>query len=285
VSLAPQHPRRFAFIIFIFLLSFSGLLIAEDNTPANENPCQLVLVGSVPSRPTVSGATDTTQCGVVEMEYGMERQWEGEGIHHDDLTGGLRFGITPNLDFHWDSSDYMAVVGNEDSHYGFGDTWLGLKYRLSRQTRHVPSFGVFYTAKVPSASAVLGGTGRVDHSLAVLMSKDVHRLHFDFNVAPQLNGRPGASGFDHNTRFSLASYLPLSKRLTLVTEEYGFTLLNSATPAFASTMAGFTYQVSPRFVLDSGVDVGVTSYAPRKRVFVGVTYAVANVYNWVRPPR
>lgn len=68
-------------------------------------------------------------------------------------------------------------------------------------------------------------------------------------------------------------------------EPYGYTLLNQSTPAFASTMAGVVCQIEPRLFLDSGVDFGITSAAPEKRAFVGVTYAIANVYSRLRPNR
>jgi len=278
------HALRAAGILLALLL-FAEFLYAQETSEAGESSCESTIIASVPSRPTVSNGTDTTQCGVLELEYGLERQWQGEGVRNDDFSGGLRFGITPRLDFHWASADFLGVSDAAGTHRGFGDTWLGLKYRLSRQSRYVPSFGMFYSAKVPSASAVLGGSGRVDHAISVLVSKDVRRLHFDFNVIPQLAGRPGTSGFDHNTGFPLSSSLPLSKRFSLVTEGYGYTALNSATLAWASTMAGVTYQVKPRLLLDSGFDVGVTPYAPRQRVYFGVTYAVANLYSRMRPGR
>ena len=47
-------------------------------------------------------------------------------------------------------------------------------------------------------------------------------------------------------------------------------------------MIGFNYKVQPRFYLDTGIDFGSTDFAPRKRIFVGVTYAIANLYSWVR---
>jgi hypothetical protein len=47
-------------------------------------------------------------------------------------------------------------------------------------------------------------------------------------------------------------------------------------------MVGVTYQQNPRLVLDAGFDIGVSHDAPRKRAFVGVTYALANVYSWMR---
>ena len=239
---------------------------------------------SVPSRPTVTSATDTTQCGVVELEYGLERQWPGGGANRDDLSGGLRLGLTHNLDFHWSSSDFLHIMDGTGNRTGFGDTWLGLRYRFLGQTKHRPSLGLFYAAKIPSASAVLGlGSGQVDHSMSFLASKDLRRIHFDFNLIELLAGRQTASGFDHDTGWALATWLPLTHRLSVVVEPYGYTSLNSSSPAFASVTAGFNYKVRPRLYLDSGLDVGVTSGAPRKRVFVGITYAIANLYAWMRP--
>ncbi len=132
---------------------------------------------------------------------------------------------------------------------GFGETWLGLRYRFLKQTKHRPSLGLFYAAKVPSGSAVLGlGSGQVDHSISFLASKDIHRLHFDFNLIELLAGCATASGFDHDTGFALATWLPVTHRLSAVVEPYGYTSLNQSSPAFASAMAGFNYKVQPRLV-------------------------------------
>jgi hypothetical protein len=68
----------------------------------------------------------------------------------------------------------------------------------------------------------------------------------------------------------------------MVVEPYGYTLLNQSSPAFASTMLGFNYRVQPRLYLDTGLDVGVTHEAPQKRVYLGITYAVGNVFSWIK---
>lgn len=259
-------------------------LLTPASSPSPSEPsCFNSNVVSVPSRPTVTSATDTTQCGAVELEYGLERQWPGSGANRDDLTGGLRLGLTPKLDFHWSSSDFVHLMNADGNRTGYGDNWLGLRYRFVGQTKLRPSFGVFYDAKVPSASVALGlGSGKVDHSISVLASKDVRKLHFDFNVIQLLAGRPTTTGFDHDTGFALATWFPLTHRLTGVVEPYGYTSLNQSSPAFASTMVGCNYKVQPRLYLDSGLDLGVTHYAPQKRVYVGVTYAIANVYSEIR---
>ena len=280
-----MRSQRLAIVLTLVALFFGvALTWAQEPSSSTETFCTSKTIVSVTSRPTVANATDTTQCGVVELEYGLERQWPGSWANRDDLSGGLRLGLTPTLDFHWSSSDFLHVMDGAGDRTGFGDTWLGLKYRFLKQTKHRPSLGLFYAAKVPSASAVLGlGSGTVDHSMSFLASKDIHRLHFDFNLIELLAGRAAASGFDHDTGFALATWLPLTHRFSVVVEPYGYTSLNQSSPGFISAMIGFCYEVHPRLHLDSGLDVGVTSGAPRKRVFVGITYAVDNVYSWIRP--
>jgi hypothetical protein len=213
----------------------------------------------------------------------LERQWPGSGANRDDLSGGLRLGLTPNLDLHWSSGAFVHLMNGDGNRTGYGDNWLGLRYRFLKQAKYHPSLGLFYDAKIPSASATLGlGSGEVDHSISFLASKDVRKLHFDFNLIELLAGRPAAPGVDHDTGFALATWYPLNRRLSVVVEPYGYTLLNQSDPAWASVTLGFNYKVQPRLYLDTGLDVGVTHYAPQKRVFVGVTYAIANVYSWIR---
>ncbi|MGA8153953.1 MAG: transporter [Terriglobales bacterium] len=272
---------------------FRGLVLCLSCLPAwaqeqssSEASCFSTTIVSVPSRPTVTSAADPTQCGVVELEYGLERQWPGGGANRDDLSGGMRWGLTPNLDLHWSSTDFLHLMNGGGNRTGFGDTWLGLRYRFLKQTKHRPGMAFFYQAKIPSASVVLSlGSGRVDHQLSLLISKEIHTVDIDFNVIPLWTGRPAGSGFDQNVGFALSAAVPLTRRFGVVTEGYGGTGLNHDNPAFASTMLGFTYQAQPRLILDTGLDVGVTSGAPLKRVFVGVTYAVANLYAWMRPQR
>jgi hypothetical protein len=276
---------RQPFRTLMAVLSFSSVCASAQQTGSqSENSCLSTTVVSVPSRPTVSNGADTTQCGVVEAEYGFERQWPGGSAHRDDLSGGLRLGLTPHLDFHWASGDFWNIVDENGIRTGFGDTWLGLKYHFLTQTKHRPGLGVFYQAKVPTADENKElGSGEFDHAISFLVSKDISRVHFDFNVTPLLAGRHGTPGVDHNTGLALSFSVPLTRRLGLVGEGYGYTFLNDQTPAIASVMTGVTFQVHPCLVLDAGIDAGVTSAAPTGRVYVGVTYALRNLYSLLRP--
>lgn len=271
-------------VLFFFSLAFSlPQLHAQESDDVSHRPCNSEIISSVPSRPTVSNGADTTQCGVLEVEYGFDHEWVDTGSHFDDLSGGLRLGLTHRLDLHWASTSFLHLVSGGSAETGFGDTWLGLKYRFHDQSRRFPALGVFYQVKAPTASENKGlGTGQVDHSLSLLVSKDVSKVHFDFNVFPMFAGRVAQSGFDHNVGLALSGSFPLWHSLSCVAEGYGYSTLNQDNPAFASSMIAFTYQVNPRLILDTGLDVGVTHYAPNARFFVGITYAISNVYAWLR---
>jgi hypothetical protein len=264
------------------LLLGCAVFAPGQEEPKSSEPCTGVSVESVPSRPTVSNSTETTQCGVVEVEYGFGREWPGAGGHEDALSGGLRLGLTHNFDFHWSSDSFIKVVDAAGTRRGYGDNWLGAKYRFFSQSRHLPSVGVFYMAKIPTASVSTGlGSGKIDHFLSGLFSKRVGPASVDFNVAELFAGRPGVAGFDHHTELALSAAFPATHRLGIIAEAYGDTFLNEETPAFAAAMVAVTYKVQRRLVLDAGLDFGVTSGSPRKQVFAGITYAIANVYSWI----
>jgi hypothetical protein len=268
---------------------FALLLVGQYSVAQNDKPdppsvCWDPRVISVPSRPTVSNGAETTQCGVVEMEYGLEREWPTDALHRDDLTGGLRLGLTPKIDLHWSSADFLHVSDSSGSRTAFGDTWLGAKYHFLKQSKTLPDLAFFYQIKIPAGDVPAISSGKVDHSFSFLVSKDVKALHVDFNVIELLAGKPIGGGSDHNTGFALSGSVPILRSLSVVAEGYGSTFLNEDNPAFASTMVGFTYEVNPRLILDTGLDVGVTREAPRKRIYIGVTYAIGNVYRLAHRP-
>lgn len=230
----------------------------------------------------MTNGADPTQCGVLELEYGGERSWMGNS-HGSQFSGGIRVGITPYLDFHWTAGDFLQIADVDGDHRGYGDNWLGFSSRYLTQTTTRPSLGVMYMGKLPTGDPDRQlGSGEVDHVLSFLVSKDVQRFHFDFNVSPQWTGVAHDSQ-DRNVALSMAAMIPLTKRFTFVLEPYGQTAMNPATPAFGSLMTGGSFQVNPRFYLDGGFDTGLSAGASGSRLFFGFTVAVANVYSWVRP--
>jgi hypothetical protein len=139
-----------------------------------------------------------------------------------------------------------------------------------------------YSVKIPSADTTYGlGSGRVDHSFTFGASETVAHFNLDFNYTQFLIGKPG--GFDPNQQYAFAFSHAVYKKLQSAGEFYGQTQLNSDTPGFASSLWALTYAQSPRFVIDGGFEVGLTSGGPHRHAFAGITYSIANLYpGWRR---
>jgi hypothetical protein len=250
---------------------------SQAQAPAEPPNCFSATAGAVATRPTVSNSTATAQCGVVEVDYGFSDSILRSGDKTGVFTGAVRYGITPKLEFRWASDNLHMYQGGGQTVTGGGDNWLSGRYRLTEQKQTWASLGVMYLVKVPNASATKGfGSGYFDHLVMGMASKDLGKWHADFNFIQTFAGREH-SGYDQNTTLALAVWHPITKKWNAVNELYGSTPLNTATPWFASDFVGATYSVTPVFVLDGGVDVGLMPTAPRARLQFGMTYSVGNI--------
>lgn len=271
-----------ATVVFASSLCVPSVL-AEDivltTQPVPEESCASGPVSAKPTRPNFSYSTETTQCGVVEVDYGWTRQWPGAGEHQDFFSSGFRVGITPALDFRWGADNYISDTTGGTSVSGTGDNWLGARYRFHDQSALTPALGLVYSVKVPTASALKGlGSGYVDHAFTLIASKDFGKYHFDFNAVSTLADAP--AGFGNGTVFSLACSRPLTRRLTVVGESYGGSQPDGG--RHASVLVGTAYSVSPKLVLDSAIESGVAGSAPRKRLLLGATCAIGHISSLVR---
>jgi len=237
-----------------------------------------------PNRPTVADPADITQYGVLELEYGWDRVWPGGGVQQTVLEGLLKFGLLCDVELRWTTTSFLSQTDATGTHRTFGDNWLGPQIRLYRQTKRVPTIAFGYTVKIPSATTEDGlGSGRVDHAFTLFLSKDIAKIHFDFNATQLLIGRPQRSGFDGNWQINLAFSHAIRGKLQFTGEFYGDTELNQGTPGFASSLWALTYAVTPRLVIDGGFEAGLTSGGPHRHAFAGMTYSIANLYpGWRR---
>src|SRR5499427_5097389 len=235
-----------------------------------------------PNRPTVATPADITQYGVLEIEYGWDHSWPEHDVHVTSLGGLLKFALLCDIELRWNTTSFIRVDDDGDTQQGFGDNWLGTQIRFHRQTKRVPALALNYAAKIPSANSKEGlGSGQVDHELAMLASKDICGVHFDFNASQFWIGR-SEGGFERNNQLNLTFSFHLSGPLGFTSEFYGETELNRDTQGFASSLWALTYTISPRLVIDGGFEAGLTSGGPHRHVFVGATYSITNLYRALR---
>lgn len=226
---------------------------------------------AVPNRPTVSTTAQPVQLGVLETEWGVDA-----ASSHQDLNGLFKFGVTTNLELRFANNPMTADSGT----HGFGDVSAGLKYRLTKDHDHQPSIALMYMLKAPTAGTVLG-SGYVDNSLALLVSKDLGKHHLDYNLIANVLGM--SHGADHNFVHALAWSHPVRGAWGIDSEFSGVTQSASGAPGSAQFILSATYTARPRLVFDMGMMGRLTGPIPHAMFMAGVTYSVAELYHLARP--
>lgn len=238
----------------MFLVAFGGKALAQDELKA------------VPNRPTVSTPAQPVQPGVLEAEWGVNA-----ASSHQDINGLVKFGLTEDIELRFAPNPLTADSGTQ----GVGDTGLGFKYWFTRDSGNAPSIALMYMAKLPTAKRVLG-SGEADHSFAALLSKDLGKHHFDFNLIANLLGR-SRGGFDRSYLNALAWSHPIRGKWGVTGELSGTTSPNRFTPASAQVLASALYIVKPRMVLDVGMTARITGNIPHAAFIAGVTYSIVDL--------
>lgn len=234
---------------------------------------------SVPVRPTVTNSASTTDCGVIEADYGATLlAWPDS--HQQVLTGSVRVGITDKLDVRWAADSFNRLNPSDGvASSGVGDQNVTVRYRFMEASAKKPALAFSYTIKVPSASPEKNlGTGLADQQWTLLASKDLRKAHLDVNLGAESLGVQGSS-HDYAGTWSAALSYAFTSRFSPVAEMYSTTSLNGPNSNLVSTLWGASYKVSPRVYLDCAADLGLTSGAAKHRFIMGVTYAVGNLFN------
>jgi hypothetical protein len=246
--------------------------IELNRPPLVEDACRKREVAANATRPAWDYAASTTQCGVLEGDFGFLSQPMGGGVSQQMLVSSMRYGLTPKLDLRWGLTNHIFQGGGDSpSVQGSGDQWLGARYRFVEQGRVVPAMALLYTGKIPSANPAKGlGSGFVDHQMVFIASRDLGKSHFDFNTLGTLAG--SAQGFDGAAQFGLAVTRPITSKLSGILESYGGPQPGTA-DRFGAGFLGATYALRPQLVFDTAYTRTYTAGSPRQQVLFGFTYA------------
>jgi len=223
---------------------------------------------AVPNRPTVSTTAEPVQRGVLETEWGIDA-----ASSHQDINDLFKFGLTSNFEFRLANTPMIADSGT----HGLGVTAVGFKYRLTRDSDHLPSISLMYMLKAPTAASGLE-SGETDHSFTFLASKDLGKSHFDFNLVGNLLGTP-RGGFQHNLLNALAWSHPIRGKWGATAELSGVTAAQHGVPGSAQFLTSAIYTLKQRLVFDMGIAGRIEGEIPHAMFVAGVTYSVANLYH------
>ncbi len=244
------------------------LLFLAVDCYAQQPPVDLV---ATPNRPTVTNTAETTQYGVLELEFGIN-----SAARQQSLQGLLKFGLLRDVELDWEGNPWQH---DASVHYvGVSDNNVGFRWRFLHDAKRQPTLTVEYSAKLPTAGPV-EGSGEVDHIVTLLASKDLpRRFHVDANLGHAWLGRSGG-GFDHNWLPTTTVSYALAKKWQLAMEFSGATRANAATPAVTQNLWAVSYTLRPRLVLDSAAQFRITGNVPRVVYLGGFTYSIADLYH------
>jgi hypothetical protein len=231
----------------------------------------VVPLTATPNRPTVTNTAETTQFGVLEIEFGISA-----AARQQSFQGLLKFGLLRDVELDWAGNPWQH---DAPLHYvGVSDNNVGFRWRFLHQAQRRPTLTVQYSTKLPTAGP-REGSGEVDQIVTLLASKDLPaHFHFDANLSREWLGRPGG-GIDHNWLPDFTLAYSLTEKWGIAMEFSGATRANAFTPGVIQNLRAVGYTVRPRLVLDSAVQFRLTGNVPHVAYVGGFTYSIADLYH------
>jgi hypothetical protein len=233
-----------------------------------------------PSRPTGATPADIQKAGVLQLEFGLDADFDAEEFRNQQTTPlMLRFAATGRLLLSFQFEAVKSQVDRTGGRMtGVGDAWLGVQVVTLKESGRHPAFAFAYDAKLPTASEMKGlGSGRVDHKAELLISKQFGGFNLDFNAAYLNVGRKDSGRRADGGLAALALSYTFGNHFGVVGELSGQSV-ELTKPRGIYPLGALTYQVNRRLRFDTGLRFGIGAEAPRIAVVAGFTVGVADMY-------
>jgi hypothetical protein len=233
----------------------------------------------VPSRPTVSEPADIQRVGVLQLEFGLEAEFDAKEFRNQQTTPlELRFAALSRLLLSFLLETVKSQVDRTDGRMtGVGDAIVGLQGVAFKRTGY-PTFAFAYHSKLPTASKEKElGNGRVDHKAVLLISNQLGGLTLNINAAYLNVGRKDSGRRADGGLFSIALSHRFENHFGVFGELSGQSL-EYTLPRGIYPLGGVTYRVNPRLRFDAGLRFGIGAEAPRVSVVAGFVFGIADLY-------
>lgn len=260
----------------LFICAAFLLTAARGQQPLGQEPPFIQ-----PTRPLVSTPAEVQRPGVLQLEYGYDAYFRSKDFRtQQDTPMRLRFAASSRLLFDFDFQAFKSETDRSGVRQtGAGDARLGFQVVALKGADKHPALAFAYFVKLPAASEAKGlGTGRFDHSVAVLVSRKYGQTELDFSSAALFVGREGAGAWARGGQFALGVTHEPQERGFGVQGEVSVRTKQGYEQQGAFALGALVYRVNSRFRLDGGVRFGLNPDAPRVSAFVGTTVGVADLY-------
>lgn len=231
-------------------------------------------------RRRVSKPAEFQGAGVLQLDYGYNGDFHARQTQAmQAATINLNFALTDSLLLEF-ANDNLAsqtdAAGLRQT--GMGNTALGFQWTALNESAKHPALALSYLATLPTGSQQKGlNNGRTMHKVTGQISKQIGKTDVDFNASLLLNGIEDKRGYDKGVQLALGFTRSLKRGFGLQWEVEGETL-DADEPKGAFALWSLTWQSNAQIQFDAGMRYGLTPNAPRFGVFVGINFAVANLY-------
>jgi hypothetical protein len=227
-----------------------------------------------PNRPTFANPALTTQPGLAELEWGVQRSTLREGGTDFGTPTLLKLGLEKDLEFRLSTPGYLRLTpAGTTAASGPGDLSLGVQWCYLHDGLFGTDQAMQVTHTFPTAPSALGlGNGAPIDILTLLFSRDAGPYHIDVNLLESWIGLTPALGGGRATQ--TAGTVSITRNLDEAWSITGELYALQGTPVNAHIVSNLwcvAYKVSKRLVLDAGVDMGLSHGSPRYTVFTGLT--------------
>ena len=227
-----------------------------------------------PYRPSVSSPAQLPAAGQLEMELGG-LSIKGDDGRRNSLPTSLKLGFNDEWGVVISGESFVSAPdGDGGRARGLGDTVLVLKraFLIDDAT----AFGLELGAKVPTARAAVGGSGKADYDLNGIFSRDIGTLHMDLNLNATRLGAIDPGTGRTQTGLSASFSAPLAERWGVNWEWSG--TRRSGADSTAQFLLAATYSPTKRLTFDAGVVRGLNGATPDWAFFTGVVFPLGKLW-------
>ncbi len=235
-----------------------------------------------PARPTVANPAEIQKPGVLQVEFGYDSNFRSAEFRFQQSAPlNLRFAASSRLLLEAEVEAIESERREEGGELqtGFGDTRLGFQVVALKDTERHPALAFAYNVKIPTASkSKMLGTGRVDHRITALLSKQIgENTDLDINVAYLNVGREDSERRADGGLAAISLSHEFENKFGFETELSGLSL-DDVQPKGVYALGALTYKVNKRLRFDTGMRFGLSGEAPCVGFFAGFTVGVANLF-------
>ena len=253
------------------LIFIGAALLAAPMAQAEESE-----PGAVPYRPSVSSPAALPVPGWLDMEFGWQRTSGGGDKRRDSIPFSAKlafndaWGVVVGSEFQVRRVDQANAVFT-----GGGDTTLLLKHRIATADE-ATAWGIAAGIKAPTAKDTLG-SGKSDVIVNGIFSSDfAEGYHLDANLTATRLGAGEAGEGRIQYGWAAALSRSLNDQWGIFVEPSG--TRRGGTPSTAQLLAGASYNVSKRLVLDFAVAKGLNNATPDWQLMAGLTVLLGRLW-------